>query len=189
MVPLSAPITAIEKSEVNVQYVITGPSPLIVNAEGPNTLNRKINDIEYHIRYISNRGSGLIIEGDLKGKDARIKLFTNDMPFTCPDLVLPGELTAIEKEAFSGGAFRYVKLPDNAVSIGPRAFADCPNLAYVYIPPQVTGISPDAFDGLEDLTILGVETSYADTFAREHGISFMAILDDGSTDSVIDSND
>lgn len=188
VVPLSAPITAIEKSEVNVQYVITGPSPLIVNAEGPNTLNRKINDIEYHIRYISNRGSGLIIEGDLKGKDARIKLFTDDSPerFT-PDFILPADLTKIENEALSG-SFLYAVLPDMPVSIGPRAFANCPNLSFIHIPPQVTDISEDAFAGLDNLIILGVDGSAADSYAREHGITFMTILDEGSTEEVLDSN-
>ena len=189
LVPLSKPLPIPEGAAVTVSYIITGDGELRINTEGPGEYYGYVGNSSYKIVFNASRGSGMRMDGYIQDQDARIKLFTNDMPFTCPDLVLPGELTAIEKEAFSGGAFRYVKLPDNAVSIGPRAFADCPNLAYIHIPPQVTGISPDAFDGLEDLTILGVETSYADTFAREHGISFMAILDDGSTDSVIDSND
>ena len=189
LVPLSKPLFVPEGAAVTVSYVITGDGELHINTEGPGEYPGYAGGSSVNILFNASRGSGMRINGYIQDQDARIKLFTNDMPFTGPDLVLPDDLTAIEKEAFSGGAFTYVRLPDNAVSIGSRAFANCPHLAYIHIPPQVTGISPDAFDGLEDLTILGVETSYADTFAQEHGITFMAILDDGSTDSVIDSND
>lgn len=188
VVPLSKPISIIENSEVNVQYIITGSGSVRVNAEGPSTYSPTINKIEYHILYDSQCGSGLIVNGDLKEKDARIKLFTNDMTENIePDFILPDDLREIGEEAFSG-TFTYAKLPDRPVAIGRRAFANCPNLAFILIPPQVTDISPYAFEGLSNLTILGVDGSAADRYAREYGISFMAILDEGSTDDVLDTN-
>jgi hypothetical protein len=104
-----------------------------------------------------------------------------------PDCILPDDLREIGEEALSG-TFVYAKLPDRPVAIGQRAFAKCPNLAYILIPPQVTDISPYAFEGLSNLTILGVDGSAADSYAREHGITFMTILDEGSTEEVLDSN-
>ena len=104
-----------------------------------------------------------------------------------PDFILPDDLSEIGQEAFSG-SFTYARLPDRPVTIGQRAFANCPNLAYILIPPQVTDISPDAFEGLSGFTILGVDGSAAERYAREHGITFMAILDEGSSSGPVDSN-
>lgn len=91
-----------------------------------------------------------------------------------PDFVLPSSLTVIEDEAFTGGAFTYVKLPDGAVSIGWHAFADCPNLMYIYIPATTESIDAHAFDGEDRLTIIGVPGSEAETYARLHGFAFTA---------------
>ena len=188
LVPLSTPISIIEASEVNVQYIITGNGTLRVNTEGPSTYSPTINSVQHNIYYEPQCGSGLIIDGDLKEKDARIKLFTNDMTENVePDFILPDDLSEIGEEAFSG-SFTYARLPDGPVAIGRRAFANCPNLAYILIPPQVSDISPDAFEGLSGLTILGVDGSAAERYAREHGITFMAILDQGSSSDPVDSN-
>ena len=92
-----------------------------------------------------------------------------------PDLVLPAMLTSIEDEAFADGAFVYVKLPDQAVSIGWHAFADCPNLAYIYIPAQTTQIDAQAFGNMQDLTILGKTGSVAQTYAQNHNYTFIAV--------------
>ena len=104
--------------------------------------------------------------------------YTNDEDVTLyavwlsPDLILPSSLTAIEDEAFSGGAFSYVVLPDGAETIGWHAFADCPKLAYIYIPASVASIDENAFDGVEDLTIFGAPGSAADEYAGLHGFTF-----------------
>lgn len=89
-----------------------------------------------------------------------------------PDFILPSSLTTIEAEAFSGGAFTHVKLPEGVTAIGTRAFADCPNLRYIYIPEATTGIARDAFSGVSGLTILGTSGSYAEFFAQRYGYTF-----------------
>jgi len=91
-----------------------------------------------------------------------------------PDFILPSSLTTIEAEAFRGGAFSYVVLPEGAESIGSRAFADCPKLAYIYIPASVTSIDENAFDGVEGLTIFGAPESAASEYAGQHGFTFAA---------------
>ena len=92
-----------------------------------------------------------------------------------PDLILPTSLTTIEAEAFTGGAFTYVILPDGAEAVGRRAFADCPKLAYIYIPASVKSIDANAFDGVASLTIFGIPGSEASEYAGLHGFAFKAL--------------
>ena len=95
--------------------------------------------------------------------------------FCAPDMVLPAELTSISSEAFAGGGFTYIKLPDKCITIGPRAFADCPNLMYVEIPNEKVEIASSAFAGVNGLTILGVSGSTAEAYAAAHGYTFIAV--------------
>lgn len=98
------------------------------------------------------------------------------IPFAAlPDFILPAELTTIEEEAFAGGAFTYVKLSESTVSVGRRAFADCPNLIYIYIPEVTTSIDPKAFDNVTELTIVGKAGSTAETYAQNQNYHFVAI--------------
>ena len=90
-----------------------------------------------------------------------------------PDFILPAALTEIGEEAFAGGNFTFVKLPDNALSVGPRAFTDCPRLAVILIPAQVTQIDQDAFGELETLTVVGTTGSTAEQFAAQRGFDFV----------------
>ena len=92
-----------------------------------------------------------------------------------PDFILPASLTTIEAEAFAGGAFTYVQLPEGATVIRSRAFADCPNLAYIYIPEDTAVIAKDAFSGVDGLTILGRSDSYAEFYAQRNGYTFVAV--------------
>lgn len=69
-----------------------------------------------------------------------------------PDFVLPDFLTDIEAEAFAGCAFTFVKLSENTETVGPRAFADCPNLKYIYIPAGAA-VDDTAFQNVEGLTV------------------------------------
>ncbi len=92
-----------------------------------------------------------------------------------PDFILPASLTIIGAEAFLGDAFTVVKLSDKTVAISTRAFANCQNLEYIYIPASTTKIAPDVFLGTNDLTILGASGSYAETYAMTFGFTFIAI--------------
>ena len=92
-----------------------------------------------------------------------------------PDFILPASLTTIETEAFAGGAFTCVQLPEVTTVIGSRAFAGCPNLSYIYIPGATETIAEDAFSGVSGLTILGRSDSYAKTYAQQNGILFVAV--------------
>ena len=91
------------------------------------------------------------------------------------DFILPASLTIIEAEAFAGGAFTYVQLPEGVSVIRSRAFADCPSLSYIYIPEETGTIARDVFDGVTGLTILGHSGSYAEFYAQRNGIAFVAV--------------
>lgn len=90
-----------------------------------------------------------------------------------PDLILPTSLKTIGEEAFYGGAFVYVQLPEGTESIQNRAFADCPNLKFIYIPESTITIHSAAFENVSCLTILGKSGSSAEVYASSYGFSFM----------------
>ena len=92
-----------------------------------------------------------------------------------PDLVLPASLTAIEREAFVGGAFRYAVVPETVSVIGYRAFAECTNLRYIEIQGMTTEIDPYAFVRVKGLTILGKSGSTAEDCAWDHDFTFIAV--------------
>ena len=95
-----------------------------------------------------------------------------------PDFVLPSALAQIGEEAFSGGAFSFAVLPENAVAVGPMAFAECAELAFIYIPASVVNIDSTAFGDLKGITVLGASSatpSTAETFASSHGYAFVPI--------------
>lgn len=72
-------------------------------------------------------------------------MFDKDDEFLVQGLLnLPTSMNTVEEEAFAGGSFVYVNVPSSTVSIGPRAFADCPNLRYVFIHDGLN-IDPSAF--------------------------------------------
>ena len=95
--------------------------------------------------------------------------------WAAPDFVVPAALKTIEEEAFEGGAFAFVKLSEETESIQNRAFADCPNLRYIYIPEATESIHRNAFEGISELTVLGQRGSYAEYYAGSHGFGFIAV--------------
>lgn len=87
---------------------------------------------------------------------------------------LPASLAVIEESAFEETAAERVQLPEGMLLIGERAFADVATLREVAIPLSVTNIGDTAFDGAAELVLTGTPGSYAQQWASEHGVSFMA---------------
>ena len=73
------------------------------------------------------------------------------------------------------GEDQFLTIPDSVTAIGEEAFADCGKLKVLVIPGSVTRIEDNAFDCCEDLTIHAPEGSYAQSFAKENNIPFIAI--------------
>ena len=89
-----------------------------------------------------------------------------------PQLRMPDALTEIGEEAFAEGGFTFVILSQRTTTIGPKAFAYCPKLAYIAIPPETEVIYDTAFDGVKGLVIIGEPGSAAQACAAANGFSF-----------------
>lgn len=91
------------------------------------------------------------------------------------ELMLPGNLTIIEDEAFYGDkAVTRVTIPDGVSSIGALAFA-ATNLEAIAIPGTVTTIAPDAFEGICTPMLIDTDAdSVAADFALQHNLDFRA---------------
>lgn len=101
-----------------------------------------------------------------------------------PDITTPAQLKEIEASAFEGSAFTHMILGEGVESIGARAFANCEDLTYVFVPCSVKSIASDAFvigDGEDAPTnpniVIGCcRGSAAESFAINNGIPYR-ILD------------
>ena len=89
---------------------------------------------------------------------------------------LPSSLMVIEDEAFEGTAVQQVVLPEGLLSIGESAFENAPFLTDVYIPGTTEYIADSAFSMTANLTIHGIEGSYAMEWAQRNEIPF--VVDD-----------
>ncbi len=90
-----------------------------------------------------------------------------------PDLIIPHSVKEIEEEAFTGGNFTCVQIPDTTRNIGKNAFSSCWNLRYVIILNDDINIAADAFNGLQHLTIYARKGSNAEEYASLHGYGFV----------------
>ena len=88
------------------------------------------------------------------------------------DAILPESATAVEEQAFQSCGFQYVWCGDNISAIRSGAFADCPNLRYLRLPPTETEIDQDALPADRDLCVVGVPGSFAGTYAHAHSLAF-----------------
>ena len=67
-----------------------------------------------------------------------------------------------------------VSIPNTVKRIECAAFRGCTNLRDIYIPDSVENIFYDAFWGCEKLTIHAHKGSYAEEYAKENNIPFVA---------------
>ena len=91
-------------------------------------------------------------------------------------IALPAELKTIEADAFAGGTFVCVVLPEGCTGIGAGAFRDCAQLRFIEIPASVTSIDGSAFEGCgEGLIIVTTPESEARRFAQENNITCVTV--------------
>jgi len=95
-------------------------------------------------------------------------------------VTLPSTLTSIGKGAFSNcRALRAFQVPETITSIEDYAFMGCTSLEHIYIPATVTSIARWAFNGCAQLSIYGVASSYAETYALQYDIPFSTQVQGG----------
>ena len=84
------------------------------------------------------------------------------------------DTTQIDSYAFYHTGAEQIVLSDSLESIPDYSFAQCQNLQRVSIPSSVNYISPTAFDGDANLTIVCEYNSYAHNYAVEKNIPYIA---------------
>ena len=112
----------------------------------------------------------------------------------CKDLVninLPDSIISINASTFSYcSSLTEVIIPNSVTSIEFRAFEYCSSLTSIFIPESVTKINYDNFWNSPNVTIYGYEGSYAETYANERHINFIAFeLGEINSDGAIDIRD
>ena len=127
------------------------------------------------VHYYGNGGDVAIPDG--------VTSIGHETFFCCNGLTsitIPGSVTSIGDGAFFGCKdLTSVTIPDTVTSIGDIAFCDCSRLTSITIPGSVTSIGDGAFsNGLFDnnssIIIHAPAGSYAEQYAKENNISFVA---------------
>lgn len=88
------------------------------------------------------------------------------------DINLPDSVKAIGELAFQGTNLTSVVIPSKVERIKHRTFADCKNLQYVVVSPNVKFIHPSAFVGSPNVNIVAFGNSYAHNYALRENIPF-----------------
>ena len=97
-------------------------------------------------------------------------------------ITIPDEVTYIGHFAFYGcTGLTSITIPDSVTEIGSYAFSGCTGLTSITIPDSVTSIARWAFEDCTGLAIYGKKGSYAETYANNNNIPFVAVLMNAST--------
>ena len=102
----------------------------------------------------------------------------HSLPHTTHLPVVPDCFSGMQRldtPAFSTCAnLRTVEIAEGCTHLGYRAFGNCKALEKITIPATVRQIGGECFLNCEKLTIHGKAGSYAQQYARGHGIPFCA---------------
>ena len=97
----------------------------------------------------------------------------------CSSLIsisIPNSVTSIGYHAFCECySLNSLFIQNSVTSIGRSAFSGCTNLTYAFIPASVTSINRNTFSYCPNLTIYGYANTYAQSFAAEQSIPFVAL--------------
>lgn len=92
------------------------------------------------------------------------------------EIYIPESVTVIEQAVFCDCfELKSVSLPPQLTTISGSLFYGCGALEEVKIPDSVTNIEKDAFEGCKNLTIYGSPGSYAEQYAKDNDIPFIAV--------------
>lgn len=107
------------------------------------------------------------------GKYMQEGVFTKCVMLT--QIILPQSLCELGEYAFLNcTALSEIDLPQNLKTIGMEVFMNCSSLGRISIPETVKSIGYAAFDGCPNLTIYAPAGSYAEQYAKENNIPFVA---------------
>lgn len=87
-------------------------------------------------------------------------------------LTIPYGTETIEEEAFAGVNAEIICLPNTCEMVGSRAFADNPNLKFLYMPASVWFESEDVLDNCPNVTVITKLYDY-DGYVNARGIPYV----------------
>lgn len=87
---------------------------------------------------------------------------------------IPSNINSIGAKAFMSSALITVDIEYGVHTIGESTFMCCSSMEKIVIPETITEIGADAFYGCSKLTIYAPAGSYAETYAKENNIPFVA---------------
>lgn len=94
-------------------------------------------------------------------------------------IILPESLEEIGDYAFySCDKLKEVVFPETLETVGQSAYYDCNNVEEIIISTSVLSIGKYAFDNCPKLCLYGYENSYAEEYALDNDIPFIAIAED-----------
>ena len=91
-------------------------------------------------------------------------------------ITLPASLRSIGRNTFEGcSSLTEIEIPQGVTELDGKMFGRCTALESITIPNTVANISVFAFDDCANVTVKGQANSYAQTFAKENGMTFLDI--------------
>ncbi len=98
------------------------------------------------------------------------------------DVVIPDNISVIANSAFANNTeIASVTIPDNVEYIGDNTFEKCSNLTKIIMKSGVKSVGENAISSGEGITIYGYTGTYAESFAKENGNTFVALIEDDKT--------
>lgn len=92
------------------------------------------------------------------------------------EIIIPSKITEIPSFSFFGcSKVEQITIPSTVKKISPYAFYGCTELKRLFVPASVTSMDMDAFKNISNLTIYGNYNSYAQSFAKDNNIPFVAV--------------
>ena len=88
---------------------------------------------------------------------------------------LPAELDMIEESAFEGNIFTHITLDSKLRVVREKAFSNCSDMIYVFIPDSVVYIADNAFSNSPKVILGCRKNSYALRYAKENGIRYFIL--------------
>ncbi len=127
---------------------------------------------ENNFRYVMNDGGGATV---IELEDDSVTTLV------VPETLGGVSVTAIGDQAFQGGKFTSVSLPDSITSIGDYAFSSCGELTGIVLPSSLQSIGEYTFafcDALESISIpQGVDTVSENAFADCNALSVVELAE------------
>lgn len=120
----------------------------------------------------------LVIKAKGGNREATLEIMAFAFHPELKSVIIPQSVTSIGTYTFAMcQSLTDVVLSEGITSIGEGAFYNCTSLKHVTIPSSVTSIGNGAFTdekGDLSITVYGTADSYAETWAKNNGYTFIA---------------